>query len=351
MNLKPVGDTKPPLLPPFTNDALYLHVSFIPRIHTDSWQSAPPSSFSPVGAGGPSTSATLLETEASLSVLADSSVGFEPPAPPVIDPHHRAERKEQRQHGNQSSSSVDEDGGAFESVSPGGDYVTENRIGGAQNSTDYGGGDNGSGRNRRRDDDCGGSDSRIPGDRLNDRIIADSANPTGRRSSTDDDVGGGGRGKGVLLGVSAAMASGALPPAQFDHAVKLQSSGNDGRKSSQQGVSLGDGDSGGAHRIHHQGQGGKGGDGAARRRVDGGGHDVTPEGGGGNRRGLEGGNPHNEIYSGNRQDEEVGPSASGRGADYAGELARRHVDQALRERAHRRRHRFVTRPCAPEERP
>lgn len=303
-----------------------------------------------MGVGGPSASATVLGTEASLSVLADSSVGFEPPAPPGIDPHHQ-EQKEQRRYGNQSSSSVDEDGGGFETAPAGGASTAEIRFGDGRSGADNGG-DSASGRNRRVGDDCGGSERRIPGDRLNDRTVAGSATPKGRNSTSARGVGGGGRGDGggggggVLHGVSAAMASRALPSAQFHHAVKFQSnnSSNNSISSRQEGVFLGHGDSG-AHRIHQRkGQGSADRDSA--RRVGGDGHSNTPEGGAGYR-GFGGGNSPDEITTDNKHDEAGSSSASRLGADDAGELARRHVDQALRERAHRRRHRFVARPSAP----
>lgn len=305
-----------------------------------------------MAAEGPSASATLLGTEASLSVLADSSVGFEPPAPPVIDPHHQ-ERKEQRRYGNQSSSSVDEDSGGFETAPAGGASAAEIRFRGGRSGADYGG-DSVSGRNRRTGDDCGGSERPVPGDRLNDRTVVGSATPTGINSTSAGGAGGRGRGDGgeggggggVLHGVSAAMASRALPSAQFHHAVKFQSnnSGNSSSSSRQHGVFLGNGDSG-AHRIYQRkGQGSA--DGDAARRAGGDGHGDTPEGGAGYR-GFGGGNSPDEITTDNKHGEAGSSSASRPGAVDAGELARRHVDQALRERAYRTRHRLVTRPSAP----
>lgn len=317
--------------------------------HTDSWQSASAASFSPTTGGG--SGGSFLGPEASLSVLGDSSVGFEPPAPPTTDRHQfkssyqgvdwqrNADINRERDvwernnttnnKNNQSSSSIDGSGGGDElnstliaKIGGGMDFTgADNRNNGRNTS----GGRNGEGGDQQSTTrPPGGNDP--PTDEHTARTLAKTDHPT-RRNTTDN-------GEVVLHGVSAAVVSGALPRAttQSNSSVGKRGNISNGHRNFQ---------------VERDGEGrrprGRQADNVTRGRrdVENDGYDTTRPAGRGQR---EGGRSSAELRLEVDNDDDTGTEGltSWRKND-GGEQARQQIDQALRERAFRRRNRFVVR--------
>ena len=368
--MRSVTGTRPPF--PFLASIAALPSS-------DSWQTASTSSFSPTF-GGPAGN-SLFGLEASVSVLANGSAGFEPPAPPTAEtgddysPHHAdcdvgtrrqmngdENRPAHQRHGSgQTISDVDSrrDEGVEDSKT-GGRGNGEHRLGRGERQGRAERGDIGRAGGRDHNDselrgnafqrrtDTGSIHS---GDSHRLRIehaVAATAVDTGhgRDSNAAPMVptsgNDGRREMGVLHGISAAMASGALPAA-------ARPKPNDTATPNQDRQSLG-GDQtelphhGDENAPHHLPRvvGSEYGDDGGRRldseelympRPFGGGDDA---GGGAERGGfpsseggMSGDGGHDRELMGNWR------------KDAMGEQARRQIDEALRERALRRRKRFV----------
>eukprot|EP00752_Nemacystus_decipiens_P003002 g2785.t1 len=354
----------------------------------DSWQATSASSLSPTLGGGAGNS--LFGVEASLSVLADGSAGFEPPAPPTVEsdhghrPHHLPNSDDadnnafhhHNHHHHHSSNSVrrrsgrDMDGnreGRNESKSTGGGGGGGGG-GGSGNDDRKGEGrsDNGEKRGergRRRDshgdvDDLGHfhvegtpitrAGDNFPGDRH--RSTHDTAVSRTAASGTSRDVEseaapqepGDDRsdkaGTGVLRGVSAAIASGALPVGARPIS-NANSAADQGKPPTEGGRAALANDEETTHdRLPRVAS-----DVPSRtsdRRLNSAGHyEMTSSGGGdGERRGFsrENSGVGNDAGAG-LNDEAV---TSNWYEDERGEQARRHIDQALRQRALRRRNRW-----------
>lgn len=341
----------------------------------DSWQAASASSLSPTFGGG--TGNSLYGVEASLSVLVDGSAGFEPPAPPTVesDDGHRPHDLHNNDGADNNTNNRHHHGSNKQRGSSGMDGRREGRdegrsTGGAGSSKDGLIGKRSDEGGRRQEGGC--NDSR---GEFNERgrfqtegaaISPTGDNPTGdyrgsthehgvssaaavgtghsMESKTAPKVPGNGSGDirggtGVLRGVSAAMASGALPVAarpnpNVSSAVdqdKLPISGgravfpdeeltsdrlphvvsDETNRASSRGL-----DSAGLYETTSTSGGDGGGSGFAQE-SSGGGHDPGT--------GFSG----QSLASNWRQDER-------------GEQARRHVDQALRQRALRRRNRCAS---------
>lgn len=315
--------------------------------------------------------------EASLSVLADGSAGFEPPAPPTVEsdhghrPHHTDDNidtdNNPHHHRHHHSSSDKQRGGpdinaprggrdGFSSAGGGGgssnDRTPEGRPDTAERKQEGGRndshGDIGERRYFQADREPishhAGEDH--PGDYRDstcDHAVAAARTSHDIESEAATKASGNGRsdrgGTGVLHGVSAAKASGALPvtarpnPNTNSTADQGQSSTgggraaflNDGNTTSDRLPRVGSDDNSRA---------------SGRRLNSAGFHDMTSSGGG-----EGGGRGFSRESSGGGND--AGAALAGQALtsnwhqDERGEQARRHVDQALRQRALRRRNRWA----------
>ncbi|CAM9713710.1 unnamed protein product [Laminaria digitata] len=300
----------------------------------DSWQSASASSLSSATGEGVGTSLTGLEASLN-SVLGDSGTGFEPPAPPIIDHHHHQPHHHLNHHHNQQNS---------QSIGK----ITERLPADSR----YSGGSSGVGRgsiglhNGQMEGAASVSDNWLGAGGGGGRGVADNRKGASSISSAEDDatryrpardrrtaLGGGER---VLHGVSAAMASGALPTTT--HPQNTTTTTTTTTTASSRDI--------GAHRelsssdkfetqqsLLRAQQGGDAGGGGL----------VRNDG----RKGGEGGGYTDERSNGDASAAEgIGLALGGDGGD-GREQARRQIDQALRDRALRRRtsdDEVVTRP-------
>lgn len=319
-------------------------------VHTESWHSASASSFSPSPAGFGVNS--LIGVESSLSVLADSGAGFEPPSPPVDHNLHNSQDQgtawlpkddirtvEQSRHrGDGTDDFVDNSsttGGALLAS------TDQSRGSGSGYGVDV---DVRSKPSIESSNSIGSLGTNQDGDF--------SSTPQGHRShnvtllgASDRNVGG----PGVLHGLSAATASGALPPTTTRRHSLAHSVADVGGSFQSQGNGEG---------LHSMGE--KTNERASHR----GSGSIANEGGGdvdadrcnrgpvfradsGRNRVDERGSLNERKFRTIAGDDFLVDSSggdggiSGRQKDDGGERARRHIDQALRERARQRRYRFV----------
>lgn len=306
--------------------------------------------------------------EASISALADGSAGFEPPAPPTAesDLGHRAQRfhgdddTDDNTHTHQSSdrqqrgSSV-MDGhreGRDEDMSTGGGRSSNHRIGESSQDAGETGGEEGCNDSR---DDFGEPGNFLtegnvisptgdnhPGDHhrsTEDHAVASTAAVgIGRDMASADSpkVPGNGYcdrgGTGVLRGVSAAMASGALPVAARPSPNTSSSAADQDRPSIGGRRAAFPNEAETVDRLPHVASEDNG-------RLDSAGfYETTPTGRGEGRE-----NDFAQDSSSGRNDPGAGyndqATAGNWRQDERGEQARRHIDQALRQRTLRRRNR------------
>ena len=310
---------------------------------TDSWHGESATTLSATTGDG--VGASLIGLEASLSVLGDSGAGFEPPAPPVADPHQHFHNQQKRYPNSQPKerlpgSGMYSSGSGVAAGTIGESHndvtmgvtgsKTDSSLGGGRGGGESrgGGGGEGGGSGNRRDDHASASASVLPVDDERDRHNGGRRSVEDNRKVSSTSSVGGERyrpanddrtatldgGERVLHGVSAAMASGALPSTHPNTAAARSRDSSARREHSSEKIEVSlrlraqVGDRGSdiqGARIDEHGGGGRGGEG-------GGGYDA------GAARGL-----------------------ALRENDDGREQARRHIDQALRDRALRRRRRCV----------
>ncbi|CAM9213244.1 unnamed protein product [Ectocarpus sp. 13 AM-2016] len=332
-------------------------------LRADSWQAGSASSFSPTlheGAGN-----SLLGLEASLSVLANERTRFEPPAPPTVESDvdysrqdHRAKGRgpELRVDGNSNLNDGDHDqaGTSVEDERNGRDIGTSTR-GGEVPPTQEPPGRNVAGEGaeyRHHGNAIATSSAKNNLSAYEYPAAADKAvevRPRAAIASTDRGSSGG---AGVLHGVSAAMASGALAlptaavPAPALNRDRLGS--GSGHKD----------DTGDGHQVpsdylpHLSGGGTRDGEG---RRKNESSQRTSNTGSGAHDCGNISDVRSRAVADGrvDGNDGAVGDSvcqdhAQKRNADDGGEQARRHIDEALRNRALRRRKSDEEMPEHPE---
>ncbi|CAM9239376.1 unnamed protein product [Ectocarpus sp. 12 AP-2014] len=320
-------------------------------LRADSWQTGSASSFSPTlqeGAGN-----SLLGLEASLSVLANGSTGFEPPAPPTVETDadfsrqdHRAKGRgtELRMDGSSNLNDGDHDqaGTSVEDERNGRDNGTSTRGGGVPPTQEpLGRNVPGEGAEHRHHGNAiATSSAKNNLSAYEYPAAADKAvevRPRAAIASADRCSNGG---AGVLHGVPAAMASGALalPPA----AVPAPALNRDRLGSgSDHKYDTGDGHRAPSDYLPHLSGGGTR-DGGGRRKNESSqstSHTGSGAHGCGNISDVRSRAVADGRVDGN--DGAVGDSvgqdqAQKRNADDGGEQSRRHIDEALRNRALRR---------------
>ncbi|CAM9704192.1 unnamed protein product [Ectocarpus sp. 4 AP-2014] len=318
-------------------------------LRADSWQTGSASSFSPTGAGN-----SLVGLEASLSVLANESTGFEPPAPPTVESDVGYPRQDHRDKGrgtelrmdgssNLNDGNHDQAGTDVEDERNGRDNGTSTRGGGVPPTQESPGG-NMAGE---------GAEHRHHGNAITTSCAknnlfayeypaaADKAvevRPMAAITSTERGSNGG---AGVLHGVSAAIASGALAlptaavPAPAFNRDRLGS--GSGHKDD-----TGDGHRAPSDYLPHLSGGGTRDCGGRRKNESS--HSTSHTSSGAHDRGnisdvrsravADGRVDGNDGAVGDRDGQDL---AEKRNADDGGEQARRHIDKALRNRALRRR--------------
>ncbi|CAM9457672.1 unnamed protein product [Ectocarpus fasciculatus] len=332
-------------------------------LRADSWQTGSASSFSPTLHGGGGNS--LLGLEASLSVLADGSTGFEPPAPPTVESDVGYARKDQRANGrgtelrmdgssNHNDSDHDQPGASVEDERKGRDNGASTREGGVTPTQEQPGGNMaGEGAEHRHHGSAiATSSAEINLSAYHYTAAADIAVEVRPRAALTSTERSGNGGVGVLHGVSAAMASGALAlPTAGVSAPAL----NRDRLALGSGhqVDTGDGPRAPSDYLPHLSSGGTR-DGGGRRKNES--VQSTLQTGGGARdrgnisdarsRGVADGRvDENDGAGGDR----IGQAqAEKRNKDDGGEQARRHIDEALRNRALRRKKSDERTPEHPE---
>lgn len=379
-------------------------------VPTDSWQTESAPSFSPAFGGG--TGNSLLGVEASLSVLADGSAGFEPPAPPTVesDLGHRHQPNSNNDAGNESLGYQDHnrpgnskdlgnsnqqgsgiDGGRGERGDGGwkgagaGEAFRDDRLGRRRAGRGERGDGGGGGDDGGRGGGAGGG-----GNGVGDRHVSEgnayhhqgteansstgdhhhSTHGQGIVTAADENSTAGGVVNEVVLttpmmgsdskeevrvlhGISAAMALGALPAARPNPHPNPTAAANRGRSSVSAGRPelLSDGHEGMSNYLPHLVASDDARVGGPQ--LDTGGvHETTftrVDGGHGRMDGGEGSEHGVEASIDDNFD--PGGSSGSQGSnrnwhkDDMGEQARRQIDQALRERALRRRNRYVNVHC------
>ncbi|CAM9553669.1 unnamed protein product, partial [Ectocarpus sp. 12 AP-2014] len=331
-------------------------------LRADSCQTGSASSFSPTLHGGAGNS--LLGLEASLSVLADGSTGFEPPAPPTVESDvgysrqdHRAKGRgtELRMVGSSNLNDCDHDqaGTSDEDERHGRGNGTSTRGGGVLPTQTPGGKMAGEGAEHRHHGSAiATSSARNNLSAYAYPAAADKAVEVGPRAAITSTERSSNGGVGVLHGVSAAMASGALAlpsagaPAPAFSRDRLGS--DSGHKDD-----TGDGHRAPSDYLPHLSGGGTR-DGGGRRKNESF-HSTSQTGSGAHDRGNISDVRSRAAADGrvDGKDDAVGDSAGQdlaekRNVDDGGEQARRHIDEALRNRALRRRKSDEETPEHPE---
>lgn len=348
-------------------------------VKVDGWQATSAPSFSPTFGGG--TGNSLFGAEASLSVLADRSAGFEPPAPPTVESDHGHRPEHDNDGTNNSANNNNHHSGSSSKMGGhregrGGDRSTGGGGGSSNGGLGEGRPDVGAGRGEGVRNDSRGDLGERGHFQIDEAAIsrAGDNHPGDYHRSTPDhhavaSVAAGGashdvdnnaapkapgngysdrRATGVLRGVSAAMASGALPVAErpnpnvisaADREANTPIGGrreafpDDEESSGRLPRVVGDDTSrAGGRRLNSAGfrqmtstGGGEGGGGGA---GGGDGGTFVPESSGAGIDACAGST--DQAITGNWRPDE------------RGEQARRHIDQALRQRALRRRNRCAT---------
>lgn len=338
-------------------------------VSVDSWQTASASSFSPTFGGG--TGNSLLGVEASLSVLADGSAGFEPPAPPTVEsdhghrPHFPNDDTDNSTYTHHHSSSRQRGSSGMDGSREGRDEGRSTAGGGSskdslgEGRSDVGGG----GREGGRTDSCGDFSGREnvqaegaaisptegnhPGDYHRSthgyavaataavetsHDMKSKATPKVPRNGSSDRGG-----TGVLRGVSAAMASGALPVAARPN-PNASSAVDLNKLSTSGGRTAFPGDEVDSDRLPHVGNDDT--NRASGRRLDSAGLYETAATGASAGEGGVSGFAQDSSGGGAGFDDQALPRNWRQ--DERREQARRHIDQALRQRALRRSNRCAT---------